>query len=99
MKYLLLSLVVLVQSCAQMVPARSWDQGNGVHKLEASGNTFASDESLSQKIDKKANKICGDAGFKYIEDSDPEWHKQTSYTNGVAITAGYKVLTKTIKCN
>ncbi len=98
MKYLMLSLVIFTQGCAQMIPARSWDQGDGLYKLEASGNAFASSESLYENIEKKANKICGVNGFYYIENSDPKWHGQTSYSNGMAITASYQVLTKTISC-
>ena len=70
----------------------------GRAKLEASGNAFASSESLYENIEKKANKICGVNGFYYIENSDPKWHGQTSYSNGMAITASYQVLTKTISC-
>ena len=98
MKLYLLAGLFLFQGCAQMIPARAMDQGNGLYKLEASGNMFASDESLHAKIEKKANKVC-DSGFKYIEDSDPNWHKQTTYSNGMVIDASYKVLTKTIKCD
>ena len=99
MKYTILCLVILTQGCAQMIPARSWEQGDGLYKLEASGNVFASSESLHKNIEKKANKICGVNRVYYIENSDHKWHDQASYSNGMAITASYQVLTKTISCN
>lgn len=63
MKYLMLSLVIFTQGCAQMIPARSWDQGDGLYKLEASGNAFASSESLYENIEKKRIKYVVLMGF------------------------------------
>ncbi len=99
MRYIIILLLIVVQGCAQMIPARAWEIEPGIYKLEASGNVFASDESLHAKIDKKSAKKCGVSGFSYLDKSSPRWNKQTTYSNGVRVTASYKVLTKTIQCN
>lgn len=94
-----LGAALIAQGCAQMIPARSWELDEGLYKLEASGNIFASNESLQEKVDKKAAKICGEAGFTYVEDTGVVMQNETTYTNGYSVDASYKVLTKTVKCN
>lgn len=97
MKHFVFLPLILTVGCAQMIPARVFEVTPGVYKLESSGNAFASDESLSKKIESRAVKTCPN-GFEYMDNSHPKWHKQTTYQNGIAVSAGYKVLTKTVRC-
>lgn len=81
-----------------MIPARSVEISPGKYKLEASGNVFASLETLQSIIDKKAKKLCGENLYTYESLGDLEHKTQTTYNQGMEIRAGYNVLTKVVNC-
>ena len=95
-KFLLISTIVM-SGCAQWMPANVTDLENGMYEVSASGNSFASIESMKEKIEKKASKLCSNSGFEYVESPTLDWHKQTDYSTG--ITTSYKVMSSVIKCD
>ncbi len=97
--FLCLFLVVILTGCAQWIPARSTELSPGRYSLESSGNMFATYESLKKIIDKKAMKLCGEGLYEYESEGDLAHMTQTTYSQGMQIEAGYKVLTKIVACN
>lgn len=94
---LFITAILALQGCAQMFPAHVSEIKPGVYTLQATGNMFASDTSLQQKIDRKASILCKGSGFDVLQ-NNPQWHDQTTYYNGMTIGAGFKTLNKTIQC-
>jgi hypothetical protein len=97
--YIALGLAILLTGCAQMFPARHVELGPGTYKLEASGNMLASVQSLLEKIDQKADKLCGAGNFTYKDDGDFSTPRSPAYVNGVDIGASYQVVRREIACN
>lgn len=94
---LLITAIFSLSGCAQMFPARVAEINPGVYMLQATGNMFASNASLEQKIDRKASAICKGSGFDVLQ-NNAQQHQQTSYSNGLIIGASFKTLNKTIQC-
>jgi len=90
--------LLALAGCAQMVPARYSELSVGKYQLEASGNVFASIESLIAKIDKRAVQICGEGGFEYLDGGDFSTPHSPAYVNGVDIGGSYKVVRRKISC-
>ncbi len=97
MKYILLVALLFLQGCAQMIPAKATRIESGVYMLQATGNMFASTDSLRKKVDKKAESVCAGKGFDDLS-SNAQWQNQQFYNVGVVMSAGYQIFNKRIKC-
>ncbi|WP_407292312.1 hypothetical protein [Stutzerimonas zhaodongensis] len=97
--HIALGLAILLAGCAQMFPARYVELAPGKYKLEASGNMLASVPSLLEKIDSKAEKLCGAGKFFYKDDGDFSTPRSPAYINGVDIGASYQVVTREVVCH
>ena len=94
----ILIVVTTLAGCAQMIPATAWEIEPGVLELSTTGNIFASNEGLLEKIAKKASKKFGGAGFDFIDNEGLKLHSSPAYTNEAKIETHYKTLTKVAKC-
>lgn len=97
-KLAVISMVLLVMGCAQMVPARVNEISPGKYSLEASGNVFASIPSLLEKIEKRAVKLCGAGKYEFLDDGNFSNHRSPAYINGVDVGASYKVVRRQVVC-
>lgn len=99
MKHIILSstIALTLTGCATWFPAAVQEMGDGVYKISATGNSFASQEKMKIKLVKKAESICKENGFDYVTEPKVDWKKQKDYSTG--ITTSYKVMNISIKCN
>lgn len=68
-----------------------------MYTVKAFGNSFANEDKLQEKVDKKAAKLCGDKGFTYV-DGGLQVKQERTYNNGGTQVSNYKVLAKTVVC-
>ena len=98
MKYSIWLLPLFLQGCAQMFPAHATKLDSGVYMIQSTGNLFASNESMQNKVDKKAENICQGKGFTDLG-GKIQAHNQPIYVSGIVTTSSYKTFNKTIQCN
>ena len=66
--------------------------------IRSTGNLFASNESMKNKVDKKAENICQGKGFTDLG-GKIQAYNQPIYVSGIVTTSSYKTFNKTIQCN
>jgi len=98
MKYSIWLLPLFLQGCAQMFPAHATKLDSGVYMIQSTGNLFASNESMKNKVDKKAENICQGKDFTDLG-GKIQAHNQPIYVSGIVTTSSYKTFNKTIQCN
>mgnify|MGYP005667003195 CR=1 FL=1 len=92
---LLLSSAVFV-GCATWFPAAVNEIEEGVYTLTTTGNSFASSEKMAQKLNRKADALCGEAGYTIREDANTTWGEQKDCSTGM--TTNYQQMSMTIEC-
>ena len=97
MKKLTLSLALALSGCATWFPAAVDEIEQGVYTITTTGNSFASQEKMRLKLNKKAESLCGDAGYSERKGASVDWHEQKDYNTG--ITSNYQQMKMTIECN
>lgn len=92
----LIFFVVLLSGCATWFPAAVQEIEEGVYSISATGNSFASQEKMRLKVNKKAEAICQGKGYEKVEKESVKWAEQKDYVNN--LTTSYQVMSMTITC-
>lgn len=98
---LILSLVIscyFLTGCAQMFPAHATKLDTGGYMIQTTSNIFGSNESMVNKVNKKAETICEGKGFSEGNNNFQN-HSQQIYLPQIVTTGSYKTFNKVIKCN
>ncbi len=93
----ILALVLFASGCAQMLPAMSTDLGGQRYQLQANGNMFVNQDTLSNNIDKKAKKLCPE-GYQYEAPADTRFKNDTLVNNGMLMQSGYFIMQRVVRC-
>ncbi|MCY4044429.1 MAG: hypothetical protein OXE99_05055 [Cellvibrionales bacterium] len=83
--------------CAQWLPASAIKQGDNEYQVTAFGNSFAGRDTLENKVDKKAEKICK-KGIESKSAGRQEVRKEVVYINGYPQTNRFFAYSKTVRC-
>lgn len=95
---LLFVLCGLTLGCANWFPAAVHEVAPGEYEIRATGNSFISIESMKQKVENKAVKICDGAGYERTKRDRYQSHEGRAVTNGVLQTSYYFTYTLVIEC-
>ncbi|NRA43014.1 MAG: hypothetical protein HRU21_12010 [Pseudomonadales bacterium] len=97
MKYLYVVFMFTLSGCATWFPASVQEIEEGTYMISAFGNSFASQEGMSEKIHKKADSLCAGNGYEKVVAEDTKWTHQKDYSTGM--TESFKTMSMTISCN
>lgn len=94
----IIGLSLCLSSCAQWFPASVVEGDAGEYVITAVGNSFAGNEALKLKTEKKATAVCEGEAFDRFKPDSYESHKQETYINGTTQTGYYFSYTIFITC-
>lgn len=88
--------------CLQMFPAKAIPMPNNTYTISSQGNMFATQNLLSNKINKAAHKVCPKGYHEQTSAQlDTRYERTTAYANGttIPVNAPIKTMHKVIQCD
>ncbi|WP_436897732.1 hypothetical protein [Acinetobacter gyllenbergii] len=98
MKKIVLFIPMLLVGCVQLIPSVTKTSEN-TYFLKTNGSAMASPNTLTNKLNKKADALCKGKGYEKLSD-DLSLKKSMAYTTQAGpVPVGQITATLNIKCN